>query len=117
MPLMVSLESSDRPRFEFKPQPLIEAGCVGAWADKSLGAARFLVARCMQPDTGAEIYIVEDSYRSKSGSLVIPFSEFDFQEIILPGLKLVKDVIDHDDENMRITFQHVMPDGKINSLN
>lgn len=116
MPLEVKLESYDRPDLVFS-NPAISPGEVGVWMDKNVGLGCFVVARCMRPDIGVEIFIVEETREVESGAFIVPFTEADMLDIISAGLSWQRDIVDHEDEHLSITLQHTFPNGQINSLN
>jgi hypothetical protein len=120
MPLRISYKSNDRPELLFKHQLLVEAGHAFALR-KSKDIGGFVVAVCLKPDIGAEVYMADESYeedgKKDDGQTNISWNEHDPHAIILPGHFVEVDFIDTDDESMRLTLQHVMPNGYVNSLN
>ena len=116
MPLEVKFISYDRPEV-FPVYPAIEPGKVGAWLDKSYGMSNYIVARCLETDTGGEVFFVEDTLRAESGALIVPFDDDTPSERILMGMPFEQEILDFEDELGRLVIQHVLPNGQFSTFN
>lgn len=115
MPLHPRLEILELHGQEVLWDPVIEQGKIGCWIDKAIGG--IVIARCMKPDEGGEIFISENPQQTESGIILYSCTQEDLAEVILPGFDFEMEIINQDDKLVKLVIQHEMPNGQINSLN
>ena len=110
--------SNDRKDVWIPLHPNILPGKAGAWEDRSTGAIRFILAHCMEDNSGGTVHILEtDDTRWQDQFLVAQLSEDNRVFEIYGGHRCELEIVDCDGDEGLLIIQHIGHKGLIQKYN